>query len=73
MIELKNKTYQFVFSREEERKRVLEKRPCTFDNQMLVLHPWRKDIKNDPKAFLSTQMWVRAWQIHVQWLLEEIV
>lgn len=39
MVELKNKMYQFFFSNEDEKRRVLEKRPSTFENQMLVLHP----------------------------------
>lgn len=32
VIELKSKLYQFVFSNEEERMRVLEKCPWSFDN-----------------------------------------
>lgn len=68
VIELKNKMYQFVFSDEDERKRVPEKRPWTFEYQVLVLHPWRDGIVNDAKAFLSTQIWVQAWNIPAQWL-----
>lgn len=68
IIELNNTMYQFVFLQDEERKRVLDKWPWTFDNQMLVFHHWRKDIENDTKAFLSTQIWVHTWQIPVQWL-----
>lgn len=37
--ELNNRMYQFVFSREEERKIVIDKRPWSFDNQMLIIHP----------------------------------
>lgn len=73
VIELKNKMYQFVFSVEDERKRVLEKRPWTFENQVLVLHPWRDGIVSDAKAFLSTQIWVQAWNIPAQWLSSETV
>lgn len=68
VIELQNRMYQFVFSREEERLRVLNKRPWTFDNQLLVLHPWRKGIEHETKTFLSSYMWVQAWQIPAQWL-----
>lgn len=68
VIELKNRMYQFVFLRKEKRKRVIDKRPWTFNNQMVVIHPRKKGMENDTKAFLSTQMWVQTWHIPVQWL-----
>lgn len=68
IFELKNKMYQFVFTKEEERRRVLEKRLWTFDNQLLVIHPWRKGLDYALDAFCSSLMWVQAWQIPVQWL-----
>lgn len=68
VIEMENKMYQFVFSSDEERQRVLDKRPWTFDNQVLVLLPWKDEIGLEEKAFLSTQMWVQAWNIPAQWL-----
>lgn len=64
--------YQFVFTKEDKRKRVLEKRQWTFDNQMLVIHPWRKGLDYAPDVFCLSLMWVQAWQIPVQWLSMEI-
>lgn len=66
MVEIKNKTYQFFFSNEEERIRVLEKRPWTFDNQLLVLQPWKKDMDMDEKAFSISPMWIQVWHIPAQ-------
>lgn len=54
VIEIKNKMFQFVFSRDDERTMVLEKQPWTFDNQLLVLHPLRQDIEADEVSFLSS-------------------
>lgn len=71
MVELKNKMYQFIFSKNEERSRVLEKRPWAFDNQMLVILPWKKDIENEEELFSTTQMWVQVWHIPTQWLSSE--
>lgn len=68
VIEIKSKMYQFVFLNATERSRVLYKRPWTFDNQMLVLHPWKKDIDTDDEVFCSSQMWVQAWGVPGQWL-----
>lgn len=60
IFEMKNKMYQFIFTKDEEMRRVLEKWPWTFDNQMLVSHLWRKGLDNEPEAFCSTPMWVQA-------------
>lgn len=73
MVELKNKMYQFFFSKDEERRRVLDRRPWTFDNQMLVIQPWTKDIVNNEAAFLKTQIWVQIWNIPAQWLSSDVV
>lgn len=39
VIKMKNKMYQFIFSKAGEKCRVLNKRPWTFDNQLLVIEP----------------------------------
>lgn len=54
VFKMKGKMYQFVFTKEEERKRVLDKLLWNFDNQMLVLQPWRQGIESDPNTFSST-------------------
>lgn len=51
VFEMKGKMYQFAFTKEEERKRVLDKRRWNFDNQMLGLQPWRQGIESDPNTF----------------------
>lgn len=73
MVELKNKKYQFFFSNEDEKRRVLEKRPWTFENQMLVLHPWKQDIEKDETLFHFSPMWVQVWEIPPQWLTSQTV
>lgn len=73
VVELKNKRYQFFFSNEDERRRVLEKRPWTFDNQLLVIHPWKHDIEHDETLFNTSPMWVQAWEIPPQWLTSATV
>lgn len=52
---------------------MLEKRPWTFDNQMLVVHPWKKDIEQDDSLFNISLMWVQVWEIPSQWLTSETV
>lgn len=73
VVEIKNQVYQFFFSNEDERRRVLEKMPWTFDNQMLVLHPWKQDIEHDESLFKFSPMWVQVWQIPTQWFTSETV
>lgn len=73
VVELRNKMYQFFFTKEEERTRVLEKRPWTFDNQMLVIQPWKQDIDRDERAFHKSPMWVQVWQVPTQWLTSETI
>lgn len=73
VIELQHQMYQFVFTKDDERKRVLDKRPWTFDNQLLVIHPWQEGIDSNPSAFSVTPMWLQAWRIPVQWLSSEVV
>lgn len=68
VVELKNKVYQFIFSKAEERTRVLKRRPWSFDNQLLVIHPWQQDIENDVEVFLKSPLWIQAWQIPNHWL-----
>lgn len=72
-MELNSKTFQFVFSKEEEKQWVLDRRPWTFDGQLLVLVPWEEDVHLDDQKFLSTQMWVQAWDIPLQWLTSRTV
>lgn len=55
VIEIGSKMFQFIFSNEKERRRVLERRLWTFDNQLLVLHPWIKDTDLKAEAFTKTQ------------------
>lgn len=71
MVELKNKMFQFFFSKEKERIRVLKKRPWTFDNQLLVLQSWQQDMDKDGKAFCTSLMWIQVWHIPNQWLTSE--
>lgn len=67
VVEIKHKMYQFIFSIAEERQRVMDRRPWTFENQFLILQPWTKDIAQDAIAFLMSQIWVQAWHIPAQW------
>lgn len=66
VVELKSKMYQFIFTKKGKRRRVLDKRSWTFDNQLLVLQPRKENIDREEEAFLSSQMWVQAWSIPVQ-------
>lgn len=70
-IEMKRGIFQFVFSEDEDRKRVLERRPWSFENRALILHQWEPAIEKNEEAFSSTRSWIQVWQIPNQWLSTE--
>lgn len=53
VVEIGAKMFQFFFSNEDERRRVLERRPWTFDNQLLVLQPWQNETDLKAEAFFQ--------------------
>lgn len=71
VIELKHGSFQFVFSAEVDRQRVLEGRPWNFENQALILHPWESGLYKRDDAFDSTRCWIQVWHVPDHWLSTE--
>lgn len=49
--ELGSNFFQFFFTDQEEKERVLHRRPWFFENQILVLQPWRKGLRESDLSF----------------------
>lgn len=63
VVELGQNFYQFVYSYREKMDRALLKRPWTFDNQLLVLLPWKPGRKMEDEGFGRIPLWVQIYGI----------
>lgn len=71
-VELGPNYFQFTFSRKEEMDRVLLKRPWHFDNQILVLQPWKPQLKQDDASFRRCSMWIHIKGLPNHWVSKEV-
>lgn len=71
VVELGPNFYQFIFTSQEERERVLQKRPWFFDNQLIVLHQWRQDIKQEDDSFRKGLIWIQIRGLPNHWSSKE--
>lgn len=72
VVELGRNSYQFIFSLQEERDRALLRRPWTFDNQLLVLHPWKAGRLMTDDCFCRFPLWVQIRGIPIHWVSKEV-
>lgn len=60
VIELGSNSYQFVFSNQGEKEKVLMRQPWFFDNQILVLHQWQQHLNVQDPIFKRVPMWIQV-------------
>lgn len=56
----------------EERNRVLQKRPWCFDNQVMVIQPWRPHLRGKDPSFHKVQIWVHIHGLPNHWISKEV-
>lgn len=52
--------------------RALTQRPWLYDNQMIVLQPWRPGLRKDDPSFRKGLIWIRINRIPNNWLSKEV-
>lgn len=72
MIELGHNFYQFVFSVQEEKEKVLMKQPWFFDNQIMVLHHWMQNLTPQDPIFKRVPMWIQVKGLPTHWSSKEV-
>lgn len=72
VVELGFNFFQFIFSSIEERNRVLQKRPWFFDNQVLVIQPWRPHMRGEDPSFHQVHMWVQIHGLPTHWISKDV-
>lgn len=72
VVELEHNFYQFIFGLQEEKDRVLLKRLWFFENHIIVLHPWKQNLKSNDELFRKMQMWVQVRGLPNHWMAREV-
>lgn len=72
VVELGTKCYQFIFTKMEEKERVMMKRPWFFDNQVLVLRPWDQKLQCGDECFTRAPLWIHVRGLPHQWTSKEV-
>ena len=65
VVEIGVNLFQFTFASLHDRDRVLGGRPWVYDNQPLVVLPWREGLEGESKAFNSTWIWIQIWNLPI--------
>lgn len=65
--ELRNNFFQFFFSNTEVKERVLHRWPWFFDNQVMVLQPWRNDQRDGDLSFKKSLIWIQIKGLPTHW------
>ena len=61
IIEVGTNLFQLKFKSEFEMNRVLKDGPWTFDNQVLLLTPWKIGMTANNVKFDSVALWIQIW------------
>ena len=61
IIEVGTNLFQLKFKSEFEMNRVIKDGPWTFDNQVLLLTPWKIGMTADNVKFDSVALWIQIW------------
>ncbi|KAL3525426.1 hypothetical protein ACH5RR_013798 [Cinchona calisaya] len=57
--ELDPNLFQFIFSKAEDKERILRGKSWLIDNQLLLVKNWSEDVENSKLTFNNTQIWVQ--------------
>ena len=72
VVEIGVNKFQFIFNNNDDMKRVLNGNPWIYDNQPLVVLPWKEGIQQDDEAFPRTWIWVQLWILPIHWVTKGI-
>ncbi|CAI9098987.1 OLC1v1035730C1 [Oldenlandia corymbosa var. corymbosa] len=65
---IQTNTFQFIFTRSEDREAILRQRPWSFDSHFLVLQKWEEEMDYDAESFNFTPIWVQIWNVSRHWV-----
>lgn len=63
--------YQFVFSSQDDKRRILNGKTWTFDAEFLILKPWTKELDILNETFNRIQVWIQIWNLPTHWISKE--
>ena len=72
VVEIGVNKFQFIFNNNDDMERVLNRSPWIYDNQPLVVLPWKEGIQQDDEAFPRTWIWVQLWNLPIHWVTKGI-
>lgn len=68
---LDSNVFQFVFKDALDRDGILQGRPWMFENQIMVLQPWKGGQSWKQDAFNFSPIWVQVWNVPVHLMFLE--
>ena len=71
IVEIGIKKFQFIFDNMHDREKVLGGRPWVYDNQPLILVPWKEGIETKEGIFTKTWIWMQIWNLPMHWISKE--
>ncbi|KAK6140965.1 hypothetical protein DH2020_025293 [Rehmannia glutinosa] len=60
--------FQFIFSSQEDKIRVLNGKTWSFENMYLVLREWSENILDKIDQLNSVELWVQVWNLPYFWI-----
>ncbi|CAA0810987.1 Unknown protein, partial [Striga hermonthica] len=70
--ELETNFFQFIFSSEDDRKRVMAGHSWLLENQYLVLREWRRGLTSRHRSFDQVNLWVHVLNVPFNWMSSEV-
>ncbi|KAK6119554.1 hypothetical protein DH2020_046721 [Rehmannia glutinosa] len=66
--EIGTNLFQFVFSSQEDKNKVLNGKTWSFDSQYLILREWKDRILEKISSINYVDLWVQVWNVPVHWI-----
>lgn len=57
IVEVGHNVYQIFVSTQREKNKILGERPWIYDNNPLIVLPWKEDLENEKEVFTKTLIW----------------
>ncbi|KAK6155819.1 hypothetical protein DH2020_010067 [Rehmannia glutinosa] len=64
--------FQFIFQSQVDKKRVIQGKLWSFDNQFLVMREWKEGVDMKRENFSFIDMWIQVWDLPAHWISSEV-
>ncbi|CAA0843198.1 Unknown protein [Striga hermonthica] len=64
--------FQFLFSDNLDKIKVLKGLNWTFENQILILKEWALDLSSNHPIFNDLEIWVQVWNLPLNWFSTDV-